>query len=77
MACIKSELTLAPSEVTLFLNTVNGKKANLNEIKETVNKPLFKIKSALRELTETNYIIESEGYYVIADKGKTYLAENK
>ncbi len=77
MACIKSELTLAPSEVKLFLNTVNDSKVNLDDIKNQINKPLFKIKSALRELTETNYMTETDGYYVISDKGKTYLAENK
>ncbi|MGM8215840.1 hypothetical protein ACLIA0_09750 [Bacillaceae bacterium W0354] len=73
MACGKNELTLAPSEVKLYLNTINEQSLTTEELAKQTKKPLFKAKSALRELTETNYIEKRNEHYFLLEKGKNLL----
>ena len=73
MPCGKNEVTLAPSEIKLFLNAVNEQSLTAEDIVKKTKKPMFKVRSSLRELVEASYIEEKDAKFSILDKGKQYI----
>ncbi|MFD2639075.1 winged helix-turn-helix domain-containing protein [Piscibacillus salipiscarius] len=72
MPCGKNETTLAPSQIELFLTAIENS-GNVDQIREKVNLPVFKVRSALRELEGAGYIEEVNEEYVLTDKGMASL----
>ena len=45
------------------------------EIANIIDQPLFKVRSSLRELKATEWLIETEGKYQLTEQGKKVIQE--
>ncbi|WP_175614652.1 winged helix-turn-helix domain-containing protein [Piscibacillus halophilus] len=73
MPCGKNETTLSPSQIQLFLAVINQHKT-FNDIRLGVNLPVFKVRSALRELQQADYIQIKDDDYYLTEKGRHSLS---
>lgn len=73
MPCIQPESSLHEFEMKLILNVVNEQQRTSEEIAEQTKQPLFKMRSALREMVQLNYIEEIGNKYTISTKGKVFI----
>ncbi|MGP4073383.1 hypothetical protein ACTWQB_12610 [Piscibacillus sp. B03] len=69
MPCGKNETSLAPSQLELFLSVIEHDHT-FQDIRLGVKLPVFKVKSALRELEEANFIEEQQNQYFLTEKGR-------
>ncbi|MCI0351330.1 MAG: hypothetical protein L0Z53_18055 [Acidobacteriales bacterium] len=68
MACIAADGTLSASAKKLI--QLLAEPAPLDVIAEAAGLPLFRVRSATRELAEAGLIEEQEGRFVATDKGR-------
>lgn len=64
-----------PTERALELLKLLSEKGKLSdlEIAEKLKRPLFQVRSSLRELHKAGFIDKIEEFYVITEKGKNFL----
>jgi len=71
MACINADGTISGSAKEL-LNLISNP-YSAEEIAAKLTRPLFKVRSSLRELEEAGFVQKSEDKYVVSEKGKEKL----
>ena len=72
MACVNPDGTLSESAKTILSSVKEAKTAE--EISRLLDMPLFKIRSALRDLISARFVQEDNGKYQITEEGIKVLS---
>ena len=67
MACVRPDGSLSTSG-RLMLSAVKGD-TSPEDVSATTGMPLFRVRSALRELVEAGFVAEADGLYGQTEKG--------
>ncbi|RCK71617.1 MAG: hypothetical protein IGBAC_1588 [Ignavibacteriae bacterium] len=67
MACVNPDGTLSESAKAILLVLKEAKTPE--EISRIIDQPLFKVRSALRDLTTANMVQEIQGKFQITEEG--------
>ena len=71
MACVNSDGTISGSAKELL--SLLSSPFSAEEIAVKLNRPLFKVRSSLRELEEAGFVKKSGEQFSVSDKGKEKL----
>ncbi len=75
MACVRPDGTLSKAAQTILRQLEQP--LDENEISKKWDKPLFRVRSMIREMCTVNLVHEENGKYQITEHGKSKLDTNK
>jgi len=73
MACVNPDGTLSERAASVLKALLENPGLTDQDIANIADRPLFQVRSSLRELKNAGLIEEKEGKYYITDKGKEAL----
>lgn len=75
MPCIQPDTFLSEQEIKSYLTALKEQSLSALQLSKEVKKPLFKVRSTIRELKRLEYVGGDEAALTLTEKGATYLLE--
>ncbi|MCD6263258.1 winged helix-turn-helix transcriptional regulator [Candidatus Bathyarchaeota archaeon] len=72
MPCISSDGKPTPTGMAI-LRALSGGPLSPKEIADVTQRPLYRVRSGLRELEKAGFVNESDGNYRLSEKGEMTL----